>query len=384
MMHEFLATHRDELIARCKLKVAQRSAPKATAEELEHGIPLFLEQLIKTLELEQTSEPMRSRKISGPSGGGDAGLSEMGEAAAKHGRELLKGGSTVEEVVHDYGDLCQAVTDLAFELNAPIEIDEFRTLNRCLDNGIAGAVTEYSYQRDFDLAERQTEAVNARLGYFAHELRNLLNSATLALTAIKTGDIGVNGATGAVLDRSLVGLRNLIDRSLSEVRMTAGLPVHNRLFSLSNFIGEIKVAASLEAQVKECGLSVATVDSRLAVDADRDLLSSAVGNLLQNAFKFTHHRTDVTLNAYAVADRILIDVEDKCGGLPQGEAETMFHPFKQGDEDRTGLGLGLAISRRSVEANKGKLTVRDMPGEGCVFTINLPRHAVAEPPLADA
>ncbi len=85
-----------------------------------------------------------------------------------------------------------------------------------------------------------------------------------------------------------------------------------------------------------------------------------------------------------MADRILIDVEDKCGGLPQGEAETMFHPFKQGDEDRTGLGLGLAISRRSVEANKGKLTVRDMPGEGCVFTINLPRHAVAEPPLADA
>ncbi len=47
-------------------KVAQRSAPKATAEELEHGIPLFLEQLIKTLELEQTSEPMLSRKIQGP------------------------------------------------------------------------------------------------------------------------------------------------------------------------------------------------------------------------------------------------------------------------------------------------------------------------------
>ncbi len=64
-----------------------------------------------------------------------------------------------------------------------------------------------------------------RLGAFAHELRNLLNSATLALTVIKNGDVGLNGATGAILDRSMVGLRSLIDRSLSDVRMTAGMPV---------------------------------------------------------------------------------------------------------------------------------------------------------------
>ena len=268
---------------------------------------------------------------------------------------------------------------LAFELKVPLEIDEFRTLNRCLDNGIAVAVTEFNYQRDFLLAEKHAEATNARLGFFAHELRNLLNSATLALTAIKTGDIGVNGATGAVLDRSLVGLRNLIDRSLSEVRMTAGMPVHNQLFSPSDFIAEITVSASLEAQVKECGLTVSVVDPQLAVHADRGLLSSAVGNLLQNAFKFTQRRSDVTLNAYAVADRILIDVEDNCGGLPSGGAEKMFHPFVQADEDRTGLGLGLSISRRSVAANKGTLTVRDLPGEGCVFTIDLPRHSLPEP-----
>jgi signal transduction histidine kinase len=304
-------------------------------------------------------------------------MSEMGEAAAQHGRELLEGGSTIEQVVHDYGDLCQAITELAFELNEPIEIDEFRTLNRCLDNGIAVAVTEYNYQRDFRVAERSAEVVNERLGFFAHELRNHLNSATLALTAIQTGDIGVKGATGAVLNRSLVGLRNLIDRSLSEVRMTAGMPVYNHLFSLSDFIAEIKVSASLEAQVKECGLHVSDVDPRLAVDADRDLLSSAVGNLLQNAFKFTHSHSTVTLNAYAIADRIHIDVADHCGGLPAGDAEKMFEPFTQSDEDRTGLGLGLAISRRSVTANNGTLSVRDIPGEGCVFTIDLPRHSLA-------
>ena len=79
----------------------------------------------------------------------------MGAAASLHGRELMQRGFTVDQVVHDYGDLCQAITDLAFELKAPIEIDEFRTLNRCLDNGIADAVTEYSYQRLSVMAERR-------------------------------------------------------------------------------------------------------------------------------------------------------------------------------------------------------------------------------------
>lgn len=379
MMHEFLSAHRDPLIALCQAKVAERSAPKATSHQLEHGIPKFLDQLIKTLQIERGLEPLRSRQVSGPSGGANAATSEMGEAAAQHGRELLEGGSTVEQVVHDYGDLCQAITELAFELNEPIEIEEFHTLNRCLDNGIAVAVTEFNYQRDFKVAEKNAEMVNERLGFFAHELRNLLNSATLAFTAIQSGDIGPKGATGAVLNRSLVGLQNLIDRSLSEVRMTAGLPVYNRLFSLSDFIADIKVSASLEAQVKECGLTVSDVDPRLAIDADRDLLSSAVGNLLQNAFKFTHPHSEVTLNAYAAADRIYIDVEDHCGGLPAGDAEKIFEPFSQSDEkDRSGLGLGLAISRRSVAANQGTLSVRDRPGEGCVFTIDLPRHALAE------
>ena len=151
-------------------------------------------------------------------------------AAQRYGRELYQHGFTVEQVVHDYGDLCQAITDLAFERNAPIEVDEFRTLNRCLDNAIAVAVTEFSYQREFIAAGKQAHELNERLGFFAHELRNLINTATLALTAIKVGNVGLGGATGAVLDRSLVGLRNLIDKSLTEVRMTAGLPAQHHLF----------------------------------------------------------------------------------------------------------------------------------------------------------
>lgn len=375
MLHQFLASNRADLIDRCRVKVAQRSAPRVTHEELTHGIPLFLDQLIKTLEVEQTSDPMSSRKVSGPAGGGTPVPSEIGATAALHGRELMQHGFTVEQVVHDYGDLCQAITDLAFERKTPIEIDEFRTLNRCLDNGIAEAVTEFSYQRYSVLTNDGVQALNERLGFLAHELRNLLHTAALAFTAMKLGNVGVSGATGAVLERSLIGLRTLVDRSLADVRVAAGMLPRHELVSLTEFIGEIAVAASLEARAKGCKLIVAPVDPGLAVDVDRDMLHSAVGNLLQNAFKFTKHGTEVSLSAFAVADRILIEVADHCGGLPPGGVERILLPFAQSGADKSGLGLGLAICQRSVEANNGILHIRDLPGTGCVFTIDLPRKA---------
>jgi signal transduction histidine kinase len=381
-MHLFLTAHRAELIVRCRAKVASRGIPGTSKRELDHGITIFLDQLIRTLQVEATSDPLGSRRVSGASGGGRPTLSEMGETATAHGRELLEHGYTVEELVHDYGDVCQAITDLAFEKGARIEVDEFRTLNRCLDNAIANAVTEFAYQRDLAAADVQAAELNERLGYFAHELRNQLSTAMLALAVIRAGNVGIAGATGAVLDRSLIGLKNLIDRSLAEVRMSAGMPAQHTLFSLADFITEVKLAGELEAQLKGCVLLVSNVDPKLAVDADRDLLFSAVGNLLQNAFKFTRPGTEVTLNAYAVADRILIDVADNCGGLPPGDHEAMFRPFTHSDTDKQGLGLGLSIARRSVEANDGLLSVRDVPGTGCVFTIELPRHAMPDPVAA--
>src|SRR6185436_20474750 len=343
MLHAFLSANRDDLIDRCRLKVVQRRAPKATDVEIEHGIPHFLDQLIKTLQVEQTPEPLRSRDVSGASGGEGSVFSEIGLTAAQHGRELLQHGFTVDQVVHDYGDLCQSITDLAFEKETPFEVDEFRTLNRCLDNAIADSVSEFTYQRDLLLVDAGAHALNERLGFFAHELRNLIQNATLAVTAIKAGNVGLAGATGAVLDRSLIGLRNLVDRSLADVRVSSGMPARHQLVPLADFIAEVKISASLEAQARGCGLVVSAVDPGLAVEADRHMLFSAVGNLLQNACKFTEQGTDVSLHAYASADRILIDVEDNCGGLPAGDAEKMFQPVTPGGTEKSSLGLGLSI-----------------------------------------
>lgn len=148
------------------MKVAKRPSPKATEAELDHGITLFLDQIIKTLKAEESVQSTESRRMSGPSGGEDALFSEIGAAAKEHGRELLQHGFTIDQVVHDYGDLCQSVTELAIELNSRISNDEFRTLNRCLDNAIAVAATEFNAQRDNMFADKDAQA-NVRLGFSA-------------------------------------------------------------------------------------------------------------------------------------------------------------------------------------------------------------------------
>jgi signal transduction histidine kinase len=374
MLDQFLLSHRDLLIERCKARVVQRSVTGAPKPDLLYGIPVFLDQLIKTLQIERLSHQAR---LESRQGDGASNASELGLAATLHGMELLDNGYTVEQVVRDYGDLCQSITDLAVEMDAVIENEEFKTLNCCLDNGIAEAVTEFSRRRERAIRDTGTQAFNEQLGQLAHELRNHISTATLAVAAIRTGNVGLTGATAKILDRSLISLKNLIDRSLADVRVTAGLPERHQLLSVAEILEEARFSASFEARARGCELLSVSIDNGVTVDADEEMLLAAIGNLLQNGFKFTAPGTAVTLSAETLGDRVLIHVQDHCGGLPPGITETMFVPFSQHGKDKSGMGLGLSICQRSVEANMGSLSVRDLPGTGCIFTINLPRHAIA-------
>ena len=172
MLYQFLENNADDLVVRCIEKVAKRPKRRATERQLRNGVPMFLDQLTRTLQAEQTGGPAAGVAISGASGGDGATLSEMGISAAAHGTALLELGYTVDQVVHDYGDLCQAITDLAVERDAPFSVDEFRTLNRCLDNASADAVTEFNFQRDVSIAAQQSADLNERLGFLMHELRS--------------------------------------------------------------------------------------------------------------------------------------------------------------------------------------------------------------------
>jgi hypothetical protein len=302
----------------------------------------------------------------------------MGVTATAHGKQLFQMGYTVDQVVHDYGDLCQAITGLAVERDAPFSINQFRTLNRCLDNAIADAMTEFSAQRDATTEREQSAEVNQRVGFLVHELRNFVGTATLAVNALELGNLPVSGATGGVLKRSLAALASLIDHTPDEVRTNAGAASHGQGFSLALFIADAARSAELDAIQRGCYLSVPDVAPHLLIAGNREHLLAALANVLQNAFKFTRPSTEVTLTAYAVGERVFMDVQDHCGGLPEGTAEKMFTPFSQHGADKTGLGLGLSIARESVEADGGTLNVKNLPGSGCIFTISLPLHSLQQ------
>jgi signal transduction histidine kinase len=359
VLHEFLTLHRDEIIARTRAKVAARTLPQPTDEELERGIPLFLEQLADTLQREQATPARESNWA-------------MAQSAILHGGELLRAGFTIGQVVQDYGNVCQAVTELAIELQSPISPDEFKTLNRCLDEAIAQAVTEYSRARDAARPTATTET--ERRGVFIHEVRNFVHNALIAYEVLKSGTVGIGGSTGAILGRNLVALRDLIARSAAEIRLEAGLVRRERV-PLLRFIEEAASVAMIEARTLGHELTVTPVAPEVEIDVDPHLITAAITNLIQNAFKFSRRGGHIVLrgDVSTSAGRVLIEVQDECGGLPPGASERLFHPFAHGGTNRTGLGLGLTIVRKSVAANDGEVRVRNLPGKGCIFTIDLPR-----------
>jgi hypothetical protein len=175
---DLIATHREELIRRCSAKVAERST---RAGELGPGISLFLDQLLRELE-------------AGPSQ--TVGIRS---SASQHGQSLFFQGFTIGQVVHAYGDVCQSVTDLAVELDISFDTGNFRTMNRCLDDAIAGAVCEYTrLQRVVVDRESLNQSIHAK---------NLIFTAITAFEALQTGTVGIGGATGDLLYRSLLSIR---------------------------------------------------------------------------------------------------------------------------------------------------------------------------------
>src|SRR6478672_1138091 len=264
MLYDFITTHRDQIITRCRQRVATRPGSPPTQAEPNYGVPLFLDQLVNTL---------RSK--------GQPNLA-ISTTAARHGHDLLLKGFTVSQVVHDYGDVCQTITELALETNAPIDTGDFRTLNRCLDEAIAGAVTVYGRESEQSSLDGQTERGNQRMGFFVHEVRNLLSTAIFAYRVLQTGNVGIGGSTGAVLDRSLRSLQDLIVRSLDEVRLTAGIQNREQT-SVADFIAALTDAAILDASARERTLTIPPVEEALAIEIDRKVMSAVVVNLLQNA-----------------------------------------------------------------------------------------------------
>jgi signal transduction histidine kinase len=364
MLDKFINSNRDAIIAEARVRLGARTTLRPTDTELMTGIPMFLDQLGDAVRLARAGSPPDAVAL--------------GDCARQHGGELRQRGLTIGQAVRDYGDIGEAITKLTLERGAPMSGDEVLVLSRCVDEAIVSAVTEYARQREHAIQSEATE----RLGFLAHELRGVLATATLAYGALQGGTVGTGGSAGHLVARSLRRLAGLIERSLADVRLDAGI-ASVEPFSVEGFLEEIALGAAVHAQARGIDFTVPPVAGNVTIDGDRVILSAAVSNLLENAFKFTPRGGSVWLRTRVTTDRVLFDVEDECGGLPQGKLEELFAPFSQRGRDRSGIGLGLCICLKAARANRGEISVCDLPGTGCIFTLELPRSPASPLSIVD-
>jgi signal transduction histidine kinase len=368
MLHDLLTANHHEIVAATRARMRLRPSPVMTGDELPDGIPLCLRKLVEILRLESSATPFSAEATD--------------DSASVHGGARVALGGNLSQVVHDYGDLCQAVMQVAVQHGAAITIAEFQVLDRCLVTAIDEAVTEHARlsaaartseecARADHAAATWTSAEMQRAGGVVHEVRDMLNTALFAFEALKRGAVAINGSTSAVLGRSLLNLRDFVNSMLADISVQASHQQRRRL-SADSFVHDVAAAAALQAEYRHLQLTVTPVDPLLMLEVDPQLVSSAVTNLLNNAFKFTKAGGRVTLRAHSVDERILIEIEDECGGIPDSIGDP-FSPFaeKRG-ADRSGLGLGLSIARKAIRAHDGDISIRNRPGVGCVFVVDLP------------
>lgn len=366
-LYQLLEDRRSEILEVCRGKMTE-ALDIAASEPLDRGLVELYDELLEVfrLSLDGDSSLTRQRFVT---------ATVTVAASRRHAQDSHRMGYTITQLVRGYGSICQGITEFAIESGTTITPGEFAQLNLSLDVAVAQAVEEFQTLGTRSAATDE----RVRVGELVHELRNYLTSAVLAHEMIRMGEVGVGGATSGVLSNALRHMREVIDRSIAELRLASKPDLGSNTFRIVAILSEVESSLAPESNAKLIGLRV-EADPALEMTGDEHLMVSAITNLVQNAIKFTGVGGKVWIRAFEDGGETVIEIEDRCGGLPEGMAETMFRPFVQGSDDRSGLGLGLAIVQRAAEANGCTLTVRNIPGLGCAFSLRTPTLKSAPDP----
>lgn len=288
-------------------------------------------------------------------------------SATDHGAQRFNLGWDVGTVVREYALLRDLLFDLAEESGCVVTALEMRVLATFLIHAIADAATTYAAVRDEQLREQTRKHV----AFLAHELRNPLGSARLALQLVRErGDLAPSRIADNI-ERGLNRASELLDDALVSIRLHEVGVSQYETFEVGELLRELVDETTAEAEAKAQTIVVA---GSASMRGDRRALGSAISNLLRNAVKFTRPRGVIHLRAKPSKGAVIIEVEDSCGGLPDGAVQKLFDPYVQLGADRSGFGLGLAIADQAAQAHGGALRVHDLPGRGCVFVLDVPER----------
>lgn len=354
-MSRVLAERRVEILERWTRRIGHEHADKDLSRgELRDHLPRFFDEVLAALRAEECSS---------------AAAASAGESAAStaHGEQRLRVGFDLVEVLREYYILSECILDEAEAVGGSISVRAFRRVQALVEAGRAQAISAYIERRDMEMTRMHSQHV----AFVAHELRSPLMAAFLALAALRKNGRAEDEWALGVLGRNLNAARELIDRVLTADRLSGQIQLSREPFDLSGLLAQLVAETQMAAQQSQVGV-VLEAPEALVFTGDQRLLRSAIGNILGNAVKFTHEGGTITVRASRHERSITVEVEDACGGLPEGNTAQLFEPFVQRGEDRSGFGLGLAIVKQALEAHDGRVSVRNMPGKGCVFSLELP------------
>jgi signal transduction histidine kinase len=354
-LSRLLADRRAEILERWTQRIGREHVDKDLSRgELWDHLPNFFDEVLAVL---------RTGESSGP----EAVATNDSAASVEHGTQRLRVGFDLAEVIREYEILTECILDEVEAVGGSVSTRAFRHVQALLNAGRTQATSAYIGRRDAEMAR----ATSQHVAFIAHELRSPLMSASLALTALRKKERSEDQWALDVLTRNLTALRELIDQVLMADRLAGPLHLRRESFDLRELLEQVIAEARLAALRRDVKIA-SPVSDTLPFSGDQRLLRSAIGNILGNAVKFTHEGSVISVRARRHDCGITIEVEDGCGGLPQGNPTDLFEPFVQRGENRTGFGLGLAIVKQAIEAHAGHVSVRNLPGKGCVFILEMP------------
>ncbi len=348
-----------ELIRRRKNEIARRfgavarrygAAEALGDEDVIDNLDLFLDELCAAVEEGTTS----------PNGASSA-------AAALHGEQRFRIGYDLASVMREYAALREVLSEIIEESGASFSPRGVHAMFGFLVLGMADGASRYTALHDARLEKKTAE----HIAFLAHELRNPLSSAAMALALMREKDELPPSRTVAALERGIARTLRLVDDSLVTVKLRELGKLERRSIDVREFLEDIAADSQFDADAKDIAF-VASGEGRAVVDPKA--LRSAVSNLVRNAVKFTRPGGHVVVRGRCADSRFLVEVEDECGGIAEEQIAKLFDPFVQVGQDRSGFGLGLAIARQVAIAHDGQVRVHNLPQRGCVFVLDLPQE----------
>ncbi|HLW69928.1 MAG TPA: HAMP domain-containing sensor histidine kinase [Candidatus Binataceae bacterium] len=344
---DFISTNKELVIERWKAAATHRLGLALETSELVNHLPFFLDDLVEALRSPAGQWPDMS-------------------GARQHGRQRMRRGIDIGALSEEMTLIGEIVLELMSQVEIPVLTDEVGELFHVMGRGVAASVRAYAALRDREIVEQATQ----HYSFIAHEIRGPLQAARLTVALLRNEQAHKREKHLERLDRAIVRVSQLVDDSIIDARLSGNPRINAQPVAVLELVNTICAESAEQCEAKNIAVVEEVED--LQVDADQKLLASAITNLMGNAIKFSSEGSRVTIRARALEDRVLFEVEDSCGGLPDDLPPKLFQPFVQDAADRSGFGLGLSIVKRAVEAHHGSVRVSNRPHEGCTFVLDLP------------